>query len=266
MKIFMPLLLISCTFLFSCSNENPLIESTLEAQDQNLKINETHKNSSQKGVNNRPPLKVFRSAGSIEIDGQETEWSEVPKHKMRVEIDLGFELDNKFDLSSYFKMLWDDNHLYVFAKILDEEINTAADQLFEKDGFEIYIDGNNSKTEADYNTPSFPPAAYGNNTDFFRYIPGETQALAAWGIIDASTFESVIYFTEDGYNVETKIPFSSFPDFPADAGHLFGLEFQTNDNDNDQRQQLVKWWSDNDFSYLDPSMFGTAVLFKATAE
>lgn len=258
------LTLTSCFLMFSCNQDkDSLLNNSLEdVNDEYFKAENLDSYTSTKNNQSNKPIKVFKTPNSITIDGHEDDWERAPKHKMRVEIDLGFELDNNFDLSSYFKMLWDDENLYVFARILDEEINTSALEVFEKDGFEIYIDGNNSKTEADYNTPTFPPAAYGNNTDFFRYIPGETQPIGAWEIIDASTFESAIILTEDGYNVETKIPFSSFPDFLAEGGYQFGVEFQTNDNDNDERQQILKWWSDIDFSYLDPSLFGTAVLIE----
>lgn len=266
MKFSMPTLVICCLLIFSCNQDSLLTSSQEEKNNSYFNIEDHASYSAMKNKDKKKPLKVFRTSSNITIDGQESEWSEVPKHKMRVEIDLGFELDDKYDLSSYFKMLWDDENLYVFAKILDEEINTSGGQLFEKDGFEVYIDGNNSKTQADYNLQTFPPAAYGNNTDFFRFIPGENQALGAWGIIDASSFETEISLTNDGYNVETKIPFITFSDFPAVAGHQFGLELQVNDNDNDERQQLLKWWSDIDFSFLDPSLFGTAELFHAVAE
>jgi len=207
--------------------------------------------------------KVFRAPGAITINGDEKEWKEVPKSKMRVEIDLGYELDNKADLSNYIKVLWDDQNLYFFARIVDEDINVSSSELFEKDGLEIYLDGDNSKTPHDFNSNIFPPVAYGDNTDFFRYIPGESNAISAWGIINTADFETQIVLTENGYNVEAKIPFAAFPNFNPVAGHLFGLEFQLNDNDNDQRQQLIKLFSGNEFSYLDPSVFGTAVLFHA---
>ncbi len=258
MKYLFLIPLFSCLLLSSCHQDSSLNhsqEAYSEVQDSDLSAT-TRNNQSTK------PIKVFKTRKAITIDGQEKDWKRAPKRKMRLEIDLGFELDNKSDLSSYFKMLWDDENLYVFASISDDEINTSASNIFEKDGFEIYLDGNNSKTPADYNVPSFPPAAYGNNTDFFRYIPGETQAQGAWGIINTSTFESAIILTEDGYSVETRIPFSAFPDFSAEAGTLFGVEFQVNDNDDNVRQQILKWWSDSDFSFLDPSLFGTAVLFE----
>lgn len=256
MKFLVFTLVFSCILFSSCQQDSSLAhqeEAYFDVEDSDFSA-VTRNQSSIK------PIKVFKTPKAITIDGQENDWARAPKRKMRVEIDLGFEVDNKFDLSSYTKMLWDDDNLYVFASILDEEIITSAVNIFEKDGFEIYLDGNNSKTPADYNVPSFPPAAYGNNTDFFRYIPGETQAVGAWGIINTATFETAIILTEDGYNVETRIPFSAFPDFSAAVGTLFGVEFQVNDNDDNVRQHILKWQSDSDFSFLDPSLFDTAEL------
>lgn len=256
MKIFSILFLSSFLILFSCSYDSSLSHSDLEYKNNN-EIQD-HDLMTKSGRN--AAIKVFKTKKAMQIDGQESDWARAPKHKMRTEIDLGFELDDEYDLASYFKMVWDEDNLYVFARIVDENINTDSEIDYEKDGFEVYIDGDNSKTVADYNAPTFPPAAYGDNVDFFKFIPGQDGAMSAWRIIDVSSFESEVVLTAEGYNVEVKIPFSAFPNFSAEDGHYFGVEFQVNDNDNGQRQQLLKWWSDSDFSYLDPSVFGTAVL------
>jgi len=191
---------------------------------------------------------------------------DVPKHKLRLETELGIPIDNKFDLYGYFKILWDDNYLYVFANILDEEINVNGAELYERDGLEIYLDGDNSKNVATEPPTTFPPPAYDSNDDFIRFIHNESVPLSAWGIIDVSNFEYAIYNTDKGYNVEAKMPFADLPGFPAVTGHIFGIEFQINDNDNDQRQNFLKWYSDVDDSWFNPSMFGTAILFKSSPE
>ena len=213
---------------------------------------------------NAEMIKVFPAMKPITIDGLENEWARAPKHKMRLEVDAGSPIENKDDLTSYFKMLWDEDNLYVFARIQDEDINVSGAELYEKDGLEIYIDGGNYKRVGanDFPPPNFTPAAYEDDVDFFRFIPGETSALSAYGIIDASSFEFAITETSNGYNVEVRMPFADLPDFPAEAGHAFGVEFQTNDNDNGERQNFLKWNSALDESYFNPGLFGTAVLFK----
>lgn|GEM_PF-6819659 len=208
-------------------------------------------------------IKVFKATKNIVVDGNDNEWSRAPKHKLRLEVDAGTgsPIQNKADLASEFSMLWDDENLYIFATIEDEEINLNGGELFEKDGFEVYIDGDNSKNVAPAPFPlAFPPLAYDTNDDFFRFIPGERVALSAWSIIDATNFRFIYAPTKKGYNIEIKIPFVDLPDFNGVDGHIFGVEFQNNDNDQDQRQNFLKWNSGLDDSYFNPSLFGTAIL------
>lgn len=257
-------LLILCIFsmFLACSQDqmslNPQAEDAISGSDI------------ERSLSKKKPTKVFRTPGAITVDGNEAEWANVPKHKMRLEVNStpAVAISNKFDLSSYFKILWDDDYLYVFANILDDEINTNGEELFERDGFEIYLDGDNSKNLGVRPPDVFPPPAYDLSDDFFRFIPGEANALSAYDIIDGSNFEFAIQTSGNGWNLEVKMPLADLIDFPAPgvAGHVFGLEFQTNDNDGDQRNNFLKWNSGLDESFFDPSLFGEAVLFDAIPE
>lgn len=262
MKIYKLIMALTLFFLslilIQCSNE-----SGFEPSDMSTVSNEVI--SSQKiNLPNNKYAKVFYTKRVIEIDGNEKDWKNAPKRKMRQYIDVTGPIDDKFDLSSYFKILWDDNNLYVFARIFDDEINVNGAELFERDGFEIYLDPDNSKNPG---VPDvFPPPAYEPNDDFIRFIPGETTPFSTWGIYDVSNYEFTILENSIGWTIEIKMPFSDLPDFPAEPGHVFGLEFQVNDNDQDQRQNFVKWNSPIDESFFDPSLFGSAYLFKSNGK
>ncbi|WP_235296517.1 CBM9 family sugar-binding protein [Portibacter marinus] len=261
MKIFSFLLLFGTLLISSCALDSGM-QFPIEEVNLNDHSEQIHMNSRQ-----GQPLKVFKAPGFITIDGIAEEWSDVPPRKMREELNTGFPIEKKWDLSGTFQMLWDENHLYFFATILDQEINVSGEALFEKDGLEIYIDGDNSKNEAAPGPPIvFPPPAYDSNDEFIRFVPGIPDPLPAWGIYDVSNISFEILQTENGYNVEISMPFSDLPDFPAQPGHEFGLELQLNDNDGGQRQNFLKWFSGLDHSYYDPSTFGTAVLFDSVAE
>ncbi len=203
---------------------------------------------------------VFKANQPIVIDGLEDDWGNVPRRKLQMELDLGSPIESKLDLSSYFKILWDDDYLYVFVSVTDEEINLNGAEVYEKDGVEFYFDGDNSKNVAPGPPTSFPPPAYDSNDDFFRFLPYGTGALGAYGIISTANFESEIMITDKGYDVEIKMPFSDLPELSAEVGSKFGFEFQVNDNDNDQRQNSLKWSSSLDNSFFDPSTFATAIL------
>ena len=262
MRILKTLLMLSLCIFFACSNQ----KSPLGAEvDSSNKVD-----NDASSLSKIQPTKVFRTPGVITIDGLEKDWKRAPKHKMRLEVnaETPSPIENNFDLSSYFKMLWDDENLYFFVRIQDQEINTPSvpiDRLYEKDGLEIYLDGNNSKNVAVGPPGAIPPDAYDSNDDFIRFIPGESNPLSAWGIINVSNFVFDVETTSDGYTVEIKMPFADLPDFDPQGGHVFGLEFQVNDNDNNQRQNFLKWASAIDESWFDPSLFGTAVLFDEMA-
>jgi hypothetical protein len=248
------------SFLIACS-ESSILDPVNDAAPGDSELTSSlNKNGSEK------PVKVHRTKKEIVIDGKNDDWTRNGRiHKLRLEVDAGTQnpIENKKDLSSDVRMLWDDENLYFFASIWDEEININGVQLFERDGLEIYIDGANNKNVGilDFPPPNFTPAGYEDNVDFFRFIPDE-GASSDYGIIDVSKFDFVIIKTSRGYDVEVKMPFADLPGFPAGdkTGHEFGVEFQTNDNDNDVRQNFLKWNSALDDSYFNPSLFGTAVL------
>lgn len=258
-KTILPFLAI--LFLIACEKESltellPEQGVDLITQDivgtENLELN-----NSRWGFRVYP---VFKANHPIILDGLENEWANTPKRKLLKELDLGSPIESELDLSSYFKILWDDDYLYVFVSVTDEEINLNGAEDYEKDGVEFYFDGDNSKNVAPGLPTSFPPPAYDSNDDFFRFFPYDTNVSGVWGIIDAANFDFEILITDKGYNVEIKMPFSDLPELSADVGSKFGFEFQVNDNDNDQRQNFLKWSSSLDNSYFDPSTFATAIL------
>ncbi len=255
MKSITLMVVFAAMILTACNSDSSFI-----TEDQELQVRSNHH------VQSKNLLKVFRAANAITIDGMEGDWDDVPKRKLRQELDVGVPIESKWDHSGYFKILWDNENLYLFANILDQDINTEAPLIFDKDGLEFYFDGDNSKNVAPGEPTSFPPVAYDDNDDFFRFIPGFSSAISAWGIIDASNFEFEIKITSKGYNVEIKMPFADLPALSPVAGSQFGMEIQINDNDDGQRENAYKWYSSDGGSFYNPSLFGTAVLFDSIAE
>lgn len=261
------ILLFLALILTSCNSDSDLLLQDIDVNAQEKEVAENLKSSySNKANSSNKAFKVFRVNSSMILDGLENDWDNVPKRKLRMELDLGSPIESKIDLSSYFKILWDDDYLHVFVSVQDQEINLTGTELYERDGVEFYFDGDNSKNVAPGLPTSFPPQAYDTNDDFFRFLPFETSAFAAYEIINTISFEFKIMITNKGYDVEIKMPFSDLPELSSDAGSEFGFEFQVNDNDNNQRQNFLKWNSSLDNSYFDPSTFATAILVNSVAE
>lgn len=280
MKIVNLVVMLGALLLTACNSDNFLLfpDAEVEAQSQRNIDGEI---SSQTDVEpalissrrNSKPWKVFRAANPIAIDGLEDDWDDVPRKGLRLELDFNdYTLDSKFDCSSYAKMLWDDANLYIFVSVLDDEIkfNTLdPGGLFNNDGVEFYIDGDNSKNvAANYPPPFiFPPPAYDNNDNLVRFFPSQSGAFVAYPNLASSAFDFMFApNSRGGYNLEIQVPLASLG-ISGNAGDLFGVEFQVNDSDNDvERETSLKWFSSSDFSFYDPSLFGTAVLFDSIAE
>ncbi len=280
MRIVNHVVILCALLLAACSSDNFLLipDAEIEAQSQR---NTDGAISSQTDAeqallispSNKNPWKVFRAANPITIDGLEGDWDDVPRKHLRVELDFNnYTLDSKLDCRSYAKMLWDDANLYIFVSVLDDEIkfNTLdPGSLFNNDGVELYIDGDNSKNvAANYPPPFiFPPPAYDSNDNLIRFFPSQTEAFVAYPNLTPSAFEFMFASgPRGGYSLEIKVSLASLG-ISGNAGDLFGVEFQVNDSDNDlERETSLKWFSSSDFSFYDPSLFGTAVLFNRIAQ
>ncbi len=156
------------------------------------------------------------------------------------------------DLSGFYRAAWDENGIYVFGHVIDDTvivISDTADQHV-SDSWEVMIDGGN-----DDNT------TYDSNDAQFRWIynyPYETRFQAPNGQVAWTA-------TADGYDIELMIP----ADYLADSLYTnlqdnleIGWEVQANDVETDggPRQNLVKWWQEQDETWNNPSLLGTAML------
>lgn len=95
----------------------------------------------------------------IVIDGKrsEKEWSKAPWFPLNHHI-LG-EMPNERDFSGQFKLLWDQDYLYILAEITDDILfDQHPDPLFkywDDDCLEIFIDEDNSGGEHEFNFNAF---------------------------------------------------------------------------------------------------------------
>lgn len=103
-------------------------------------------------------MNVYKTESPINIDGnvdaqwQNNQWHNIDKHI------LG-ESPTKEDFSGRFKLLWDEQYLYLLAEISDDVlIDSHPNPLFkywDDDCLEIFIDENNSGGEHQFNFNAF---------------------------------------------------------------------------------------------------------------
>lgn len=274
------MVMLCALLLTACNSDNSLLfpDAEIEVQDRAdfVDVINSEHDAEQALLlrrRNSKPWKVFRTAAPITIDGLDGDWGDVPRRRLGVILDFNdYTLDSKFDCFSYAQMLWDDANLYIFVRVFDDEIkfNTLdPGSLFNNDGVELYIDGDNSKNVAAFYPPPFifPPPAYDSNDNLIRFLPSQTEAFVAYPNLAPTAFDfKFASHWRGGYSLEIQVPLGSLG-ISGNAGDLFGVEFQVNDTDNDaERETSLKWFSSSDFSFYDPSLFGTAVLFNSIAE
>ena len=89
--------------------------------------------------------------------------------------------------------------------------------------------------------------------------------------------------TAGGYNIEAAFPLAELQIYPSEdpsplldangdpvpgtgiaPNNVIGFEMQINDDDGGGRQTLMRWHSDDNNSYQNPSLFGQARLVQTT--
>jgi len=176
------------------------------------------------------------------------------------------------DLSAVFKTLYDDAYFYVFVEIQDSVIDYEFSD-WRGDGVEIYFDG-------DY---SHGTVYDGVNDNQIRITVDDAELadIDSSLPIDGAVFK--VRLTEGGYNIEAAIPLEALQIYPSEdpaplldadgvqipnsgiaPNNIIGFEMQINDNDGGgNRETMLRWFSDDNNSYQDPSLFGQARLVPA---
>jgi hypothetical protein len=159
----------------------------------------------------------------------------------------------KADFSSEFRAAWNSSGFYLFGKVVDDSIAFGTAD-WNSDCIEIYFDGDNSKA-----------GSYGVDDVQWRWVFGQDSATQGPSALEA---EIAWLATADGYNVELAIPATTLADtnIVLSDGDVIGFEVQFADNDGGDREGITKWWSESNDSYLNPSLFGTAVITSSLNE
>jgi len=158
--------------------------------------------------------------------------------------DIDLYMDGWEDCWPTFRAMWDADNFYLFLNVEDDVIFTEGN-AWEADCLELYFDGDNSKN--DFTAGE----AYDDNDTQMRWV--------ADNVAVQENTEAVSVLTETGWTYEIAIPFTEL-NFDPEAGMDFGFEVQIADNDGEEwtREALLRWWSDDNNSWQDASLFGNA--------
>ncbi len=228
----------------------------------------------------KSPTPIYKAPGKISLDGDFSDWPASSKNiylgnKDQVRRGLNsldvqhFNPDRDWvgpkDLSGIFRLCWDAENLYVFAKITDPERNILkrGDEIRATDGFELFLDGRNPNELGDdpYNILKgvrhcFISPGAGNSDKALIRIKGPMGEKIA-GLIQSAT-----KITPDGYIVEMKIPIQKqyFPYLDMETGRIIGMNIYINDADKLPIAKSTIVWQGNAESNRKPSDFGQIIL------
>jgi hypothetical protein len=177
------------------------------------------------------------------------------------------------DLSATFKAFYDDNNFYIFVEVQDSVIDYEFSD-WQGDGVEIYFDGDNSHGDS-YD---------GVNDNQIRITVDDVELanIDSSVPVDGTVFK--VLLTDLGYNIEASFPLEMLQIYPSEdpeplldadgveipgtgiaPNNIIGFEVQINDNDSTGgRQTMMRWHSDDNDSWDNPSLFGQARLVSRT--
>ncbi len=209
-------------------------KGTVKSRDSKLKINPYS-----------GPL-IRKTPVQPVIDGNfDKIWELVPAIELN-NIALG-ERSSASDISASFRLIWDDINLYLIIQVQDETKSDNGSNSYNRDGIEIYIDTDNSKSEY-----------YGDDEFMFRYNWNSDSIEVARNEVKEDIVCSQKN-TETGYSAEIAFPWEAMSCIP-EAGQFVGFDLHVNDNDGSGRECKITWRAERNNSHRSPSVFGTVKL------
>jgi hypothetical protein len=167
------------------------------------------------------------------IDGVFDEWS-LDRYSADSVVYGGGSWKGDSDLSSSLMVGWDDNFLYIGARVKDGVYVQGAggERLFRGDSVEILLDTNVSRdyyldelSNDDYQLGLSPGKSNaGNSPESYLWYPRNKAGSYVQVKVAATA-------TDNGYRIEAKIPWSLLGIKNPDIGWHFGFAFSVSDND-----------------------------------
>jgi len=217
-----------------------------------------------------PP--IFRAAHPLAIDGElDAIWLNAPwfrDYTVVPKTDAHAENNPTFkDCALSWRGLYDDNYLYLFIEIVDDILVRDGSGNWQDDQIELWIDGDNSKGTA-YDGINDLGFGFAFNGDVTNPIPidrvkvgGRGKSVDVSGILQGSVV-LMSGTAPRGLALELAIPWNLMEGVMPAPGHLMGLEVDYNDDDDGgtTRETKMKYFSDQDEGWQNPSYLGTVEL------
>lgn len=196
-----------------------------------------------------PKAKIIQTSEVPLIDGRMDDlWNKVVPAVI-ANVNKG-EVATTQDLSGSFRLMWDQDNLYVLAEVTDDALFNDSPETHADDAVELYLD-----------------PQYNRGTTYDDY---DVQLKFGWDDVAQKLADSrgphdgVVYAsltTETGYIIEAAIPWTTLGVTPS-VGAQLGLEVMLCDDDNGLAGEAkMAWWATKtDDAWTNPSAFGSGFL------
>jgi len=189
-------------------------------------------------------ITCYKASSPITVDGNLTEngWNITRSINKTV---LG-----TFNNTTTFGVLWDNNNLYIGAKVIDANLFNNSTNFWNGDAVEVYIDANYNRSTTYDGKDNQIIEAYNNGSVYTQFAL--SGLLHAWTPIAG------------GYSVEIAIPWSQLGLTPS-AGLNIGFDIGNDDDDNGSGRTAQAVWNGTINNYQNTSAFGTLTLSSTVA-
>jgi len=189
-----------------------------------------------------PPQATYAKRGTVNISGSAARERD-PVWNTASPVPLNVKSQGITEDNSQFRVLWDDNYLYVLTEVVDSALDDRSPVVHEQDSVEVFVDQNNNKS-----------TTYEQDDGQYRV---SFRNFASFNGGDSSRFRSRAMIIPGGYRVEMAIPLYSIKPVP---GHIIGFDVQINEASNGGRTGIRNWVNDTNMGYQSTADFGLLVL------
>ena len=189
------------------------------------------------GINPQQAKRIYANYGSPDVDGEVDEIWDTTDWNVPAIYSASTQTSGKF------KLLWDDNALYVLAEVYDPVLNSANATPYQQDSVEVFIDENFDRA-----------ISYQPDDLHFRVNYNNFKTTDAG---DIQRFYTKTKLLPNGYRVEARIALNRKPT----NGTIMGFEFQINEADSSGRRvATINMFDKTGNAWQNPSLFGEVKL------